>query len=131
MSGNVPNPARRSSAPKQTAMRATPNQVCRILKNILEKCTISYGEEMLGRFFQAIKFDGENIFHAQKTNFPVWLLFSRQNNPNTHSKWMTADLLGAANHFYALKFVFFTRLFAASIQVESRSSPLIHVTRFC
>ena len=27
---------------------------------------------MRGWFFQARKFDGENIFRAQKTNFPVW-----------------------------------------------------------
>ena len=39
-----------------------------------EKCVILYGEGVRGWFFQARKFDDENIFCAQKTNFPVWTL---------------------------------------------------------
>ena len=45
------------------------------LKNIFEKYTILYGEKMRGWFFQARKFDREDIFRAQNTNFPVWYVY--------------------------------------------------------
>ena len=42
------------------------------LNSILEKYTISYGEEMRGRFFKRANLMAKNVFRAQKANFPVW-----------------------------------------------------------
>ena len=39
-------------------------------ESIFKKQTTSYGKEIRERLFQVRKFGGENIVHAQKTNFP-------------------------------------------------------------
>ena len=37
-----------------------------------EKYTISYGEEMQGRFSMCTNLMGKNIFRAQNIDFPIW-----------------------------------------------------------
>ena len=41
------------------------------LKNWLERYSISFEEEMRGRFFKYANLMGKNIFRAEETSFPV------------------------------------------------------------